>query len=150
MKLAGFVQQSVEVTWQQNARMYASCCCGRYLRTLRFGTTEEKKGATSAGVCGDICHFSYVIFELLNMIMSDSLLSRARACEDGRGLGSSCGEISMRSGAEARHRSFQQKPRSTKIQLQLWKAWSVVLMGGYVAPAWVKHRSSTSWCLKSN
>ena len=75
-----------------------------------IGTTEEKKGATSAGVYGDICLISYVIFESLNMIMSDSLWSRARACEDGRGLESSCGENSMRSGVEARHRSFQKKP----------------------------------------
>ena len=109
MKLAGFLQQSVEVTWQQNARTYALLLWADS-QNPTIGTTEEKKGATSAGVCGDICHFSYVIFESLNMIMSDSLLSRARACEDGRGLGSSCGEISMRSGVEARHRSFQQKP----------------------------------------
>ena len=81
-------RQSVVVAWQQNARTYASCCCGQ----------PQNR------------HISYVIFESLNMIMSDSLLSRARACEDGRGLESSCGENSMRSGVEARHRSFQQKP----------------------------------------
>ena len=47
------------------------------------GATGEKMGAISAGVDGDICHISYVIFESLKIIMSDSLLSRARACEDG-------------------------------------------------------------------
>ena len=51
-----------------------------------IGATEEEKGAASVVVHGDICHISYVIFESLKMIMSDSLLSRARACEDGRGL----------------------------------------------------------------
>ena len=34
----------------------------------------------------DLSHLSYVIFESLKMIMSDSLLSRARSCEDGQGL----------------------------------------------------------------
>ena len=42
----------------------------------------EKRGATSAGVHEDICHICYVMFESLEMITSDSLLSRARARED--------------------------------------------------------------------
>ena len=51
-----------------------------------IGADEENKGTASVGVHGDICHISYVIFESLKMIMSDSLLSRARGCENGRGL----------------------------------------------------------------
>ena len=39
------------------------------------GATGEKMVAISAGVDGDICHISYVIFESLKIIMSDSLLS---------------------------------------------------------------------------
>ena len=89
-----------------------------------IGTTEEKKGATSAGVYGDICHISYVILESLKMIMSDSLMSRARACEDGRGL-----ELWRKLHAEwrgsapqviaAKARKFQDPQRCQSMQ-QLW------------------------------
>ena len=48
-----------------------------------IGVAAEKRGVTSAGVREDICLIRYVIFESLKMIMSDSQLSRARACEDG-------------------------------------------------------------------
>ena len=50
-----------------------------------IGAAEEQRGATIAGVHGDRCHISHVIFESLKMIVSDLLLNRARACEDGRG-----------------------------------------------------------------
>ena len=73
------------------------------------------------------------------MIMSDSLLSRSRACEDGRGL-----ELrrknSMRSGVEvfaAKAQKYQDPRRCLSMQ-QLWEAlpsWeqleSEALMGGY-------------------
>ena len=72
-----------------------------------IGTTEEKKGATSAGAYGDICHIRYVLFESLTLIMSNSLWTRARACEDGRGLA----ENSMRSGVEARPQIIAAKAR---------------------------------------
>ena len=80
------------------------------------------------------------------MIMSDSLLSRARACEDGRGL-----ELWRKLHAErrgsapqfiaAKARQFQDPQRCQSVQ-QLWEAlpsWervgSEVLIG---VPEWVK------------
>ena len=83
------------------------------------------------------------------MIMSDSLFSRARACEDGLGL-----ELWRKLHAEwrgsapqviaAKPRKFQDPQRCQSMQ-QLWEAlpsWeqlgSEVLIGGYVAPAWGK------------
>ena len=85
MKPEGFVawRDRALVTWQPDIRkllLWAES------QNLTIGTTEEKKGATNAGEDGDICHISYVNFESLRMIMSGSLLSRAPACEDGRGL----------------------------------------------------------------
>ena len=82
------------VAWRDRALGYPAAECPGIRKLLiwaesqnpTIGATEEKKGAASVGVHGDICHMSYVIFESLTMIMSDSLLSRARACEDGRGL----------------------------------------------------------------
>ena len=117
-----------------------------------IGEAEEKKGVASVGVHGDICHISYVMFESLKMIMSDSLLSRARTCEDGRGL-----ELWRKLHAEwrgsarqviaAKAREFQDLQRCQSMQ-QLWEAlpsWeqlgSEVLMGGYVVPERVKARA---------
>ena len=96
-----------------------------------------------------MCHISNVIFESLKMIMSDSLLSRERACEDGRGL-----ELWGKLHAEwrgsapqviaAKVRKFQDPQRCQSMQ-QLWEAppsWeqlgSEVLMGGYVVLELVK------------
>ena len=91
-----------------------------------IGTTEEKKRATSAGVCGDICHISYDVVESLKMIMSDSLWSRARACEDGREF-----ELWRKLHAEwrgsapqviaAKARKFQDPQRCWSMQ-QLWES----------------------------
>ena len=77
MKPEGFVawRDRALVTWQPDIRkllLWAES------QNLTIGTTEEKKGATNAGEDGDICHISSINFESLKMIMSGSLLSRAR------------------------------------------------------------------------
>ena len=58
---------------------------------------------------GNISHISFVIFEPLKMIMSDSPLSRAGACEGGRGL-----QV-----WRARHRSLLRKPRHAQIHNEI-------------------------------
>ena len=93
MKLAGFVAWRDRALWLLGSRTP-----GRTQVVAVGGISESPHQLRNLRV------------ESLNMIMSDSLLSRTRECEDGRGLESSCGENSMRSGVEARHRSFQQKP----------------------------------------
>jgi hypothetical protein len=114
-----------------------------------IGSAEEHKGAAEVNLRDDVEHVSYVIFEAVKMIMSDSLLSRARACGDGRGL-----ELWRKLHAEwrgsapqvvaAKARRFQDPQRCATIQ-QLWEAlpiWeqlgSEVLMGGYPIPDWVR------------
>ena len=84
--------------------------------------------------------------------MSGSLLSRARACEDGRGL-----ELWRKLHAEwrgstrqviaAKARKFHDPQRCQSMQ-QLWEALplceqvgSDVLMEGYVLPEWVKEQA---------
>ena len=91
----------------------------------------------------------FVFFESLNMIISESLLSRVRACEDGRGL-----QLWRKLYAEWRGSAPQvvaakawkdQDPQRCLSMQQLWDAlpsWeqlgSEVLMGGYVVLEWVK------------
>ncbi len=102
----------------------------------------EQAGAAETGLSqGEIEHVSYVIFEAIRAIMSDSLLSRARACGDGRGL-----ELRRRLHADwkgsapqvvaAKEREFQDSMRCATIH-QLWEAlprWeqlgSEVVLGG--------------------
>ena len=166
MKLEGFV------AWRERALGYLAAERPDIRKLLiwaesqnpTIGATEEKKGAASVGVHGDICHISYVILESLKMIMSDSLLSRARACDNGRGL-----ELWRKLYAEwrgsapqvmaAKAREFQDPQRCQLMQqlcvwgrggrgrgggregggaLPSWKQLgSEVLMGGYVVPEWV-------------
>jgi hypothetical protein len=113
---------------------------------------EEKNGAMAVGLREDVEHVSYVVFEATKMIMSDTLLSRARACGDGRGLelwrrlhAEWCGNAPQVIAAKAR--KFQDPPRSTTIQ-QLWEAlpaWeelgSKVVLGSYPVPEWVRSQA---------
>ena len=103
-----------------------------------IGATEEEKGAASVGVHGDICHISYVIFEPLKMIMSDSLLSRARACEDGRSL-----ELWRKLHAEWRGSAPQvlSKPRlgNSRIPSDVSQC----------SNCGRRHRHGNSWCRRS-
>ena len=64
MKLEGFVawRDRALVTWQRDIR---KLLLRAESQNLTIGTTDEKKGATSARVYGDICHISYINFESL-------------------------------------------------------------------------------------
>ena len=123
--------------WQQSALAYLLWVESQ---NPMIGAAEEQRGTTVQEYMGDIC-ISYMIFESLNMFMSDSLLSRARACEDGRGL-----ELWRKLHAErwkcaAVHCEGPEVPRSTTMSVNatavrrvaiMGATGSDVLMGGYV------------------
>jgi hypothetical protein len=113
---------------------------------------EEMRAATELNLQEDVEHISYVVFEAVKAIMTDALLSRARACGDGRGL-----ELWRRLHAEwrgnapqvvaAKARRFQDPARCANLQ-KLWESlpvWeqlgSEVAMGGYPVPDWVKSQA---------
>jgi hypothetical protein len=113
---------------------------------------DEQRGAVETGMTENIEHVNYILYEAIKAIMTDALLSRARACGDGRGL-----ELWRRLHAEwrgnapqviaAKARRFQDSSRSAKLQ-KLWEvlpAWeqfcSEVAMGGYPVPDWVKSQA---------
>jgi len=117
---------------------------------LPIGAPEEPAGAAQVGLDpANAEHVSYVLFEAIKSIVADSLLGRARACGDGRGL-----ELWRKLHTEwrgsapqvvaAKARRFQDPPRCTTMA-QLWEAlpaWellgSEVALGGYVLPDWVR------------
>jgi hypothetical protein len=145
------------VAWRERALGYLSADRPDIRKLLLWaerqvgiiGEADELRGFVDCGVAGEPEHVSYVIFEAVKTIMTDALLSRARACGDGRGL-----ELWRRLHAEwrgnapqviaAKARRFQDPPRCSNIQ-KLWEAlplWeqlgSEVVMGGYPVPEWVK------------
>jgi hypothetical protein len=112
----------------------------------------EARAAVEVNLMEDVGYVSFVLFEAIKAIMADGLLSRARACGDGRGL-----ELWRRLHTEwrgnapqvvaAKARKYLDPQRCANMQ-KLWEAmplWeqlgSEVALGGYPVPDWVRSQA---------
>ena len=114
--------------------------------------SKEKEGASASGLVegpGAADRISYLLYDGIKHLLADTMLGRARACGDGRGLelwrslhvewaGSSSHVLGVKT------KKYQDPPRCSS-ELGLWEALPAWLklgeelaVAGYDAPEWVK------------
>jgi len=118
-------------------------------QTKSIGPDEEAEGAREAGLEESVGLVSFALYEGVKHIIADTLLPRARACGDGRGL-----ELWRKLHVEwegaapqvvASKASRFQDPTRCSTEMKLWEElpkWeqlgAEVVSGGYPMPDWVK------------